>query len=312
MNRIGIVLVLLVLLTGIAFAIASSKTSASAELQIPKADAAAIESNGHGIGLVTAFENLYNEFMQKSLPGALDKYYSGSIPETISGQWVRDMFAMAGAFDGIVVNLQEGDMANASANYNEFAVLYNNISDRVPEWKGYFNTTAVDMLGKDLAANNTPASFQDIGAIGATCSKCHGDNQPQVWAKYYWRNFQTVNVSTTHGNMTWGDSMDALAGTYAGVGVNAAKGNQSAANDSFNQFRDLYTDVKVACSNCHDTPRFYYVSDDVFATIDQMGQNITDGNMNNAIALQQSLGVQCYRCHVLHMPAQDMKNKMEK
>ncbi len=310
MNRIGVVLILLVLLTGMAFAFASLKTNAqSVKLQVPNADADK-ESNGHGIGLVTAFENLYSEFMQKSLPGTLDKYYSGSTPETISGQWVGDMFAMAGALDGTVVNLQEGDMANATASYNAFSGMYNNISDRVPEWKGYFNITAVDNLGKDLAANNTPASFQDIGAIGATCSKCHEDHQPQVWAKYYWKNFDTVNVSTTHGNMTWGDSMEALAGTYAGIGINAAKGNQSAANDSFNQFRDLYTDVKVACSNCHDSPRYYYVSDDVFATIDQMGQNITDGNMKNAIAIQQSLGVQCYRCHVLHMPAQDMKVKM--
>ncbi len=27
---------------------------------------------------------------------------------------------------------------------------------------------------------------------------------------------------------------------------------------------------------------------------------------------QQELAIQCYKCHVLHMPAQDMKDKMEK
>ncbi len=268
------------------------------------------KGTGHGIGLVTAFENLYKDFMNKSTPVQLNTYYNGSVPEVPSSKWVGDMFAQAGAFDGIVINLQEGDTANATANYNVFSGLYKNISKEVPEWQGYFNIMAVDKLGKDIAKNNTPAAMQDIGIIGATCSKCHGDHQPQVWAKYYWRSFNTVNVSTPGGNITWGNDMEYLAGAYEGIAVNAAKGNQTAANNSFNQFVGLYTATKNACSNCHDTPRYYYVSDDVFSTINQMGQNITDGNLSNAIAIQQSLGIQCYRCHVLHMPAQDMKDKM--
>jgi cytochrome c556 len=102
-----------------------------------------------------------------------------------------------------------------------------------------------------------------------------------------------------------------LAVDFGGIGANAAEGNQTATNNSFNKFKALYTDVKEACNNCHDSPRTYYVSKDVFAKIDQMGTNITENNMTNVQAIQQELGIQCYRCHVLHIPAQDMKSKMK-
>jgi hypothetical protein len=287
---VGVVLVLLVLLIGVAYAVNTEQNTGQHSL------------NG--------FENLYRLFMRMSLPGSLDKFYAGSTPEVPGNELLGEMFTQAGAFEGIAVNLQEHDMANATASYNVFAGEYKNISEKVPEWQDYFDIATVNKLGNDLKANNVTASFQDIGTIGATCSKCHADHQPQVWAKYYWRNFDTVNVSTPGGNLTWPNAMFALAGSFDSIGVNAAEGKQIEANNSFNQFKALYTDTKQACNQCHDTPRYYYVSDDVFTKIDQMGENITAGNLQNAQKIQQELGIECYKCHVLHMPAQDMKDKM--
>jgi len=106
--------------------------------------------------------------------------------------------------------------------------------------------------------------------------------------------------------------MSALAEAFDGIGANAAKGNQTETNKSFKQFKALYKDVKIACKNCHDSPRHYYVSKDVFTKIKQMGQNITAGDLQTAQLNQQELGIQCYKCHVLHMPAQNMKDKMGK
>lgn len=263
-------------------------------------------------GLVNAFENLYQLFMKSSLPDSLDKSFQTQKPEVPGSEWLGEMFTLSGTFEGIATNLQEGDMVNATVSYNVFASEYKNVSKKVPEWKGYFDMITVDKLGKDLKSKNVSAAFQDIGTIGATCSRCHADRQPQVWAKYYWRNFDTVNVSTSNGNLSWTPAMFALAGAFDGIGVNAAKGNQTATNNSFNQFNALYTDVKNACSNCHDTPRYYYVSNDVFDMINQTGDYITAGNLAAAQINQQKLGIQCYKCHVLHMPAQDMKDKMEK
>ncbi len=261
--------------------------------------------------LVNVFENFYQSFMNLSLPQSLNKWFINQTPEVPGNEFVGEMFAVTENFSGVVVNLQEKDMPNATTSYNAFASEYKNLSQKVPEWQGYFDIASVDQLGKDLQANDTNASLKDIGAIGATCGKCHADRQPQVWAKYYWRDFDTVNVSGMNG-MVWGAAMGALAGSFDAIGVNAAEGKQNETNNSFNQFKAQYTAIKDACSNCHDTPRAYYVSDDVFAEINQMGDNITAGNLQNAQAIQRDLGTQCYKCHVLHMPAQDMKDKMEK
>ncbi len=308
MKRVGVVLVILALLIGVASAGLNTGVQ-SAEQQIQKAGQQIQIAGG---GLANVFENFYLLFMKLSLPDSLNKYFKTQQPEVPGNEWLGEMYIQAGAFEGIAVNLQEHDMANATASYNVFASEYKKISKKVPEWQGYFDIATVNKLGTDLKSNNTPAVFQDIGTIGATCSRCHEDHQPQVWAKYYWRDFDTVNVSTSQGNLSWTPAMFALAGAFDGIGANAAEGKQNETNNSFNQFKALYTDVKGACSNCHDTPRYYYVSDDVFAKIDQMGQNITAGNLQNAQAIQQELGIQCYKCHVLHMPAQDMKDKMEK
>jgi cytochrome c553 len=261
--------------------------------------------------LVVAFENLYQSFMKSSLPHSLDKFFKTQQPEVPGSEWLGEMFKLSGTFEGIATNLQEGDRVNATASYNAFANEYKNVSKKVPEWERYFDIKTVDKLGKDLKSKNDTASFQDIGILGETCSRCHEDRQPQVWAKYYWRDFDTVNVSTDSGNLSWTPAMFALAGAFDGIGINAVKGNQTATNNSFIQFKSLYTDIKTACSNCHDTPRYYYVSDDVFAMINQTGDYITAGDLTNASINQQILGIQCYKCHVLHMPAQDMKAKME-
>ncbi|NJD52660.1 MAG: hypothetical protein FIB07_07300 [Candidatus Methanoperedens sp.] len=257
---------------------------------------------------IGAFEKLYKLFMKKSLPESLDQFYANSVPEVPSSEWVGEMFILAGAFDATLANMQENDMANAIVSYEAFASEYQNVSQKVPEWKGYFDIAAVDKLGEDLKNNNTPEAFKDIGPIAATCEKCMGERRAQVWAKYYWKSFDAVEVN----GMTWKDAMISLAVSFGGIGTNAAEGQQNETNNSFNQFNASYKDLKDACSNCHDTPRYYYVSDDVFTRIDQMGKDINDGDLKAARAIQQELGIQCYRCHVLHMPAEDMKDKMEK
>ena len=306
MKKATCVLVLLMLLSGLGVA--------SAEMNMPNVEQISEHAMKQGMsGVVKVFENFYRLFMKLSLPKSLDEFFTTQIPEVPgSSEWVKEMFIQAGAFEGIIINLQQGDMINATANYNVFANEYKKISMKVPEWKGYFDLAAVDKLGKDLKANDANAAFQDIGAIGATCSRCHADRQPQVWAKYYWRDFDTVNVTTSGGNLSWTPAMFALAGAFDGIAVNAAEGKQNEAINSFNEFKALYTDLKKACDNCHDSQRFYYVSDDVFTKIDQMGHNVTAGNLQTAQANQQELGLECYKCHVLHMPAQDMKKKMEK
>jgi cytochrome c556 len=322
MRRIGVVLILSALLLGIASAGVNmdikkedqQMQNDEREIQNANQQMNNIEKQIHnwGNGLIRIFENFYRLFMRLSLPESLDKFYKNSTPEVPSSEWVGEMFIQAGAFDGMVANIQEGDMANATVQYNVFSSEYKNISRKVPEWKGYFDIAAVNKLGKDLNANNVPAAYDDIGKVGATCEKCMFERTSQVWAKYYWRSFDTVNVTVSNKNMVWVDAMKAMATGFGGIAANAAEGNQTATYNSFKQFKQLFTNVRDACKNCHDTPRLYYVSPDVFEKIDQMESNITVNNLTAVMANQQEFGIQCYRCHVLHWPAEEMKSKMGK
>lgn len=266
----------------------------------------------HGMnGFIEIFERAYRLFMGLSLPPALDKLYKGSVPETPSSTYIAEMFKLADPLVGIGVNVQEGDMANARANFTEFKAQYKTLSKMVPQWKGYWDINPVNQLESDLNNNNVPAIFIDIGKIGQICSKCHGNEMPQVWAKYYWNDFDTVNVSTPEGNLTWTDAMTKYLDTgFSGIGLNIREGKQQDALNSSILFKTMMLNFKQACNDCHKTPRYYFVSDDDFSQIDEMQHDIETGNFSGAQNVQIQLGDACIRCHIIHVPAQAMKDKM--
>src|SRR3972149_9835211 len=129
MKKATCVLVLLMLLSGLGVA--------SAEMNMPNVEQISEHAMKQGMsGVVKVFENFYRLFMKLSLPKSLDEFFTTQIPEVPgSSEWVKEMFIQAGAFEGIIINLQQGDMINATANYNVFANEYKKISMKVPEWK---------------------------------------------------------------------------------------------------------------------------------------------------------------------------------
>jgi hypothetical protein len=265
-------------------------------------------------GFIEVFEQAYRLFMRMSVPQSLDKFYKGSIPETPGSQYIDEMFKLADPMIGITTDIQEGDMVNATANFNQFKSQYQKVSKMVHQWQGYWDIGLVNQLGNDLNNKNVPAVFQDVGKIGEGCSKCHANEMPQVWAKYYWKDFDTVNVSTPEGNLSFTDAMTKyLDAGYSGIGSNIREGKQKDAINSFDLFNSMLLNFKQACNDCHKTPRYYFVSDDVLANVTLMGTDIQAGKLADAEIIREQLGVDiCIKCHILHMPAQDMKDKMEK
>jgi hypothetical protein len=301
-------LVLLIVLAGVASVEAKKVTVSNAE-QISQQ---AFQQGAKAF--VSVFNQIYRLFMRLSLPHSLNSLYNGSTPETPSGSYIPEMFALAGGITGITTNVQEGDMKNATIDFNQFKAQYQKGSNMVPEWKGYWNINLVNKLGKDLNDSNISAVFADVGGIGQQCSNCHENEMPQVWAKYYWKDFDSVNVSTPEGNLTWTDAMTKyLDGSFSGIGSDIMEGKQQNALNNSILFENMMQNFKQACNECHKTPRYYYVSDDVMTNITQMKTDIQNGDLSDAQAIQQQLGEEvCGRCHRLHMPAQDMKAKMGK
>lgn len=313
MKKVISVLVLLTLLTGIGIASAEVNMD-SVNTNIQNAEQISQHAFQQGMkGFIDVFEQVYRLFMRLSLPPALDRIYNGSVPETPSSSYIPEMFKLADPFIGITTDVQQGDMKNATANFNQFKAQYQKVSKMVPQWQGYWDINLVNQLGNDLNNNKVQAVFQDVGKIGQGCAKCHANEMPQVWAKYYWRDFDTVNVSTPEGNLSWTDAMTKyLDGAYSGIGSNIREGKQQDALNSSILFKSMMLNFKQACNDCHKTPRYYFVSDDVMANVTQMGNDIQAGKLADAEIIRQQLGDACFRCHVLHMPAQDMKDKMEK
>ncbi len=259
---------------------------------------------------INAFENIYRLFLRDSLPKSLDGIYNGSQPETVGNMYLGQMFAMEGPLAAMVINLQEGDFANATNSFNVFSVQYKTTSEMVPEWKQYFDEDLVAKIGNDINDHNVSSAMTDIGNLGEKCDRCHRDNKPQVWVNFYWRDFRTVNVTLPApiGNKSWPDAMGVVAGAFDGATVNLAEGKQDLANQSFDLFNASYmTSLKNACSNCHTTPRFYFVSDDVAALVNQFGNDIKSGNLTAAQGIQGAIGEQCMKCHILHQGPQLMK-----
>lgn len=311
MKKAICVLILLVLLTGIASAEVNSDSINTDIRNVEQISQHAFQQGMNGF--IEVFEQVYRLFMRLSLPPALDSIYKGSVPETPSSQYIVEMFKLADPLEGIAVNAQEGDMANAKSNFTEFKAQYQKLSKMVPQWKGYWDINPVNQLGADLNKNNISAVFQDVGKIGQGCSKCHANEMPQVWAKYYWRDFDTVNVSTPEGNLSWTDAMTKYLDTgFSGIGLNLREGKQQDAINSSELFKVMLLNFKQACNECHKTPRYYFVSNDVFSQIDEMQHDIQTGNFTGAQNIRIQLGDDCIRCHIIHMPAQDMKDKMEK
>jgi cytochrome c556 len=240
----------------------------------------------------------------EGLPPSIDQYYQTKPPV-----YLISMFELGDAMMGIGVNVQQGDMANAKKSYDDFFKKFKDSSDMVPEWKKFYDQGTVEKIGASLDSGNVPAVFENIRKVGAACEKCHMEKMPQVWNKYNWNNFSKLTLNTPNPDEPVLPfpvaKIKYLAPGFDGIGVNIKNNNQKGAQQSFVLFKTMFNNLNSTCSSCHVSPRNYYVSADIQAMIDMMGEKINSGNLTEAERLRMDIGMEsCYRCHVLHMPSQ--------
>jgi len=209
---------------------------------------------------------------------------------------------------GIPVNLEQGDYMNASKSFNEFSGCYEYSSKMVPEWQRYYNQKAVNELGRALADGDQVAIEMSMGVVGETCSDCHLETMTPVYYKYYWGDFRDVMIETPDEPIPWKDAkMYYLLMGFDGIGVNIKEGDQDGAQQSFELFYSMFDNMTDACLECHDSMPRYYVSEDIQMMINDMGTNISAGNLEEANGLRYGIGDSCHRCHIVHMPPQYAK-----
>ncbi len=204
-------------------------------------------------------------------------------------------------------------MGNASKSFEIFSKSYKESADLVPEWKGYYDMQALNNLGGAVKSGNPGEIMQAIPDIGNTCSNCHGDQKPYVWAQYNMNDFRKVQINTPEGHMPFpAGKMKYMVVGFDGTMVNAQEGQKENTNDSFGLFKIMFYNMKDSCKECHkETPR-YFVSNDITNIINDTEPLIAAGNFGGVITNMQQIGDGCYKCHVIHESIQRIKEMMDK
>ncbi|MBI2866112.1 MAG: cytochrome c [Chloroflexi bacterium] len=238
-------------------------------------------------------------------PASLDNLYPPKAPAPL---FLLQMFAMATPAEGIMADLQQGDVANAQASYERFKAEYTKASKMVPEWKDKFPMEPITALGEALKTGDQAKIGQAFGAVGQVCGSCHLANQNNVRFKYHWPDFGQVKVSNPVIGQSQGllDFMFSLSGAFGGIGNDLQQGQLDNARQNFQAFNAQFKALGEACSACHTTPRAYFVDATVQALIDRLGAELnkpspdlkTLGDLSGAIGNES-----CGKCHLVHQPA---------
>ena len=97
------------------------------------------------------------------LPASLDQFFPPQAPAPV---FLFEMFALTGPFEGIIVDLQQGDKTGMQANYEAFASQYQKLAGMVPEWTERYPMEPVEALGEALATGDPAQIGLAIGGVG--------------------------------------------------------------------------------------------------------------------------------------------------
>jgi len=243
--------------------------------------------------------------MTAPLPASLDKLFP---PQTEQPVFLFKMLGMATPFTGIIVDLFENDLENAQANYEKFKVNYMELSKLVPEWEKYYPLEPVNKLGKALATGDPAQVMPAFEQMGRVCSNCHNINMPKVQHKYHWGDFQGIMIEDPLTNQEVGfqQFMQYLDASFTGIGVNVEQGQLDNARQQLQGFRARYEVMEETCMNCHNTERLYYVDETVDNMIEKLEEalNASPVDPTKVGMISQGIGMEnCFKCHLVHVPA---------
>lgn len=240
------------------------------------------------------------------LPASLEALYP---PNAANPVFLLSMFEMNKPLTGIVVDLFEGDLDHAKANFEKFRTQYLATSKLVPEWqKEYYPLKPVEELGTSLQTNDRDKVMAAIGKVGMVCHNCHSATMVKVQQKYHWPDFKIITVPDplTNQGVDYPTLMQYLNANFTGIGVDLEQGQVENAQKQFQGFEARFQALMESCGSCHDTERKYYVDESVQSLIDKLGQALEVSSVDPKVVgeLSQGIGMEsCTKCHLVHLPA---------
>jgi cytochrome c556 len=240
------------------------------------------------------------------LPASLDNYFPPKAPAPV---WLIEMLGLSSPLESIGVDLQQGDIAGAKANYAAFKTQYGKVAGMVPEWKERFPMAPVENLGKALESGDPGQVGQAVGAVGQVCGGCHLVNQSKAFFKYHWPDFEALKLNdpVSKESVVWVDYMRMMAGAFTGIGNDLQQGQVENALQNYDAFSArLKALEQEGCAKCHSTARTYFVDPASLALVDQLGQALkaSPPDAQSIIDLSGAIGNEvCMKCHLVHVPA---------
>lgn len=241
----------------------------------------------------------------QTLPTSLDDLYP---PKGPAPAYLLAMLDLARPFSGIVVDVQENDMANAMSNFKIFEKSYLKIAKMVPEWEQRYPLQPVEELAVAMNSGDPSKIMASVEKVDRVCHHCHLASMAAVEQKYRWGNFGDLVLTDplSGQDVSYAKLMLMMQTNFTGIGVNLEQGQKENAMTQFAGFNDRFKAMADACIACHDSERKYFVDGEVVESIARLEQELSRGEINgDAIGnLMQSIGREsCLKCHLVHIPA---------
>jgi len=260
-----------------------------------------------GIFLILACSGTEKEVMHSypSLPASLDQYYPPQSPEPV---WFLAMLGMAQPFSASVADAVETDFENSLKDFEAFKQAYLDNSKKVPEWTERFPTEPIDRFGEAISSKDISRIMAEADSVGMVCHDCHVQNMVLAQQKYRWPNFDEIGLTDpiTEQDVTWTNLMRMMESSYTAIGIDLTQGQSDQARNQFQAFNARFNAVSVACMTCHETGRYYFVSNDITDMINQIGTELDRPTIDveKVNGLLQNVGMEsCIKCHMVHVPS---------
>jgi cytochrome c556 len=239
------------------------------------------------------------------VPRSLSALYP---PQADAPVYTMHMYALAGALEGLVADVMEGDAAGAAATLARLTQEVRRGAELVPEWAGAYPTAEVRAIERALSAGDPPQVMAAVEQVGAACHGCHVAALGEVQHRYRWPMFARVMVPDAASGqaLPYASFMGALGVDFARITHSIAQGQPDNARAAFASFEARMSAMQGSCASCHPTERRYYVGDEVMQQVSSLGRALSGARVDEeAVArLTRSIGEQsCGACHRVHLPA---------
>ncbi len=203
---------------------------------------------------------------------------------------------------------KRGNAEAAKLSLSAFREQYVKVQGLVPSWRSHFPLAPLDELERTAArTRDAKALSEAVDKVEAVCTSCHTRTLFPVQARYRWGYFDDVVVAGEEGaDVSFHQVMLDIANGLGALRHHVGRSELDAALKDYEKLRGRFTMMELACYQCHEQPREYFIDARVKGRLFKLGGMLRKGSAPVAEyndALNELNEMSCFPCHQVHMPA---------